>query len=96
MAETTTCSIKPGCFPPGHTARLYSPVFLVINCRLETQFQSVQTGQKQCISCPGKAHKNLSKVTTVYSSAGDKRLPETGDEAQIFALPSPPGDSNEH
>ena len=146
VAETTTCSIKPGCFPPGHTARLYSPVFLVINCSLETQLQSVQIGQKQCISCPGKAHKNLSKamilclffvhqleakdikaleqrfststpgpgyqsmvpITSastsllnfqemqIFSTPARPIKPETGGEAQIFALPSPPGDSNEH
>ena len=144
MAETTTCSTKPGGFPPGHTARLYSPVFLVINCSLETQFQSLETGQKQCISCPDKAHKNLSKVMIpclfitgnkkdikaleqrfststpgqgypsmvpitsesksllnlqemqIFSTPARPIKPETGDEAQIFALPSPSGDSSEH
>ena len=90
MAETTTCSTKPGGFPPGHTARLYSPVFLVINCSLETQFQSLETGQKQCISCPDKAHKNLSKVMIPCLFITENKRHQ-GSRAEVFNFNSRTG-----
>ena len=32
----------------------------------------------------------------IFSTPTRPTKPETGDEAQIFTLPSPPDDSNEH